>query len=153
MKRNLVLFLLFFLLAACSAAQSSTPTAQVYPTKSSNLEMGDALIIYVKSGGFAGIHEEWRFSSGTLVGPDGKEHAITAKTTDALLALLSEKGFLDMVDKSREISGCADCFNYSVTAVVDGQVKKVGADDVSMNDIPGFGEIIAALEDIVSPLR
>jgi hypothetical protein len=150
MKRNVVLFLLIFILAACSAVQAGVATPESKPTKPSGVDMGDALIIYVKSGGFAGIHEEWRWSYGSLTAPDGEVYATTAETTDALLAQLKDKGFFDMPDNPGRISPCRDCFNYSVTAVLDGQVKTVSADDVTMSDIPGFGDVVAILEEIVT---
>ena len=125
MRRYLISALLMTVITACGQAEArpeskSEPTATVQvpdkPTDSGASKSGGAVIIYERSGGFAGISEMWTiFPDGRVVSADGEEFTVPADEVAALLAAIEALGFFDMNNPSGLPSTCADCFVHQIT--------------------------------------
>jgi len=130
MRRYLISALLMTVITACGQAEArpeskSEPTATVQvpdkPTDSGASKSGGAVIIYERSGGFAGISEMWSiYADGRVVSGDGEEFTVPADEVAALQAEIEASGIFEMIGTSGLPSACADCFVHQIT-VSDGE--------------------------------
>ena len=82
-----------------------------------------AVISYSRSGGFAGVEEEWFiYPDGRVAMTEGGTQQMTAEQVNELLAGLQEAGFFTSPGYSSPPGVCADCFTYTLAVEKDGQV-------------------------------
>lgn len=153
MKARLLLLALILLLSACAPAVVDAANGGD-PTPPPQGDPNAALLVYVKSGGFAGIHEEWRFyADGRLTADDGSTFTLSAEQLNGLQAAIAAADLAGLPERIGGRNTCADCFNYSLTVTVDGKAKTVSANDVTLAEMPAFAELLAVVEGLLAPLR
>ena len=138
-----LVMLIALLAAACSprGTASTSPVASVPSAATANPQTGDrgdlpadAVIVYLRSGGLAGVSEQWTiYPDGRVVSGKGTEQRVTAERVTALLAEIAALGFFQAADAPRSPSACRDCFTYQITLAVGGQVKTVTTQDGDKN--------------------
>jgi hypothetical protein len=77
-----------------------------------------AVIIYRRSGGIAGLDEQWEiFDDGRMVAKNGAVAQAAPAEVSALLAELARIGFFDLQPQPLPLDLCCDRFTYELTAV------------------------------------
>ncbi len=152
MKRVLFLILVAALLSACAQntalepAAGSIPTQQATQTvapKVANAEQsadssGGAVIVFERSGGFAGKTVQWSlYPDGKVVSGQNTVQTLDQAKVTALVADLKTLGFFDLKDSYGTFSQCKDCYTYTISVKQDGTIKTVsvveGAKDAPSN--------------------
>ena len=155
MKVKLIVFLaLFFVvigLAACSPATAVTPTPE--PTAAVSIEtdntvateappaqdaatakliqqLNGAVLHYQKSGGIAGVDEQWMvYPDGRITGNDGTERQVTPEEVDKLLSDLETAGLFAIDSGYTSPAICCDQFTHVVIVVKGDQAVQFTAVD------------------------
>lgn len=156
MKRfTIIIILLALLLAGCqSRANANKPESKRILDEATpagtddSLEISkldtqtkDPVIIIQRSGGFAGVNEQWSYY---LDGRIVKEYIDQTKPIETFsveaaqvitqLEALKTAGFFDMRASSSKgmLNKCKDCFTYSLTATSDGKTNAI-----TFQEVPG----------------
>jgi hypothetical protein len=163
MKTNSLLKLISLVVLAAMLASACT-TAKANPAGENQVvEVTDApqgrvakvvategpdMISFHRSGGFAGVDEQWTFyAEGKVVTAKGAEQAFEAAKVETLLSDIETLGFFELQDSyGSKFSACKDCFSYEITISRNGQVKTITFTDGS--DVPA--ELTQAIEKIDS---
>ena len=96
------------------------------PTISSARKLGGAVVIYKRSGGLAGISEQWTiFPDGRIVSLDDREFTASAAMVSTLVAKIKALGFFELESASSLPSSCADCFNHQITVDTGGKPTSI----------------------------
>jgi len=115
--------------------------------------MGEAVIIYQRSGGFAGIHEQWTvYPDGRIVAGDGREWRVTPQQVEQLLAEIEALGFFEMKGRYMPLNTCCDRFIYEITVHRGNSVKTVRTIDAAPDTPPELWRIIDEISRLVSEL-
>ncbi|MGQ9555427.1 MAG: hypothetical protein ACUVWR_15100 [Anaerolineae bacterium] len=124
-------FTLSLLLAAAACAPqaaNSTATKAVESSQSS----GAAVIVYKRSGGLAGVKDDWTiYSDGRIVDGKGSEKRVSPEEVSEVLRQAEKVGFFTFQASGPRPNLCNDCFSYSLSitsgeksnslSLVDGQ--------------------------------
>jgi hypothetical protein len=126
--------LLAALVGCLSATTTPNPTQAPLASPSvspltSPLMPGEALIVYHRSGGIAGLDETW------LIYPDGRVQyqgglagqakQLTANQLNRLIEQVRASNFFQLKDSYVPADTCCDRFLYEITVSLDGRVKTV----------------------------
>ena len=115
---------------------------------------GEAVVVFERSGGFAGVNDQWTiFSDGKIVKDSGETATISTDQLSALLSAVDAAGFYDMKPGSSlgNASNCKDCFTYTLTITNNGQTNTISAQDGSKNLPDAFWSLIQQINTLVSP--
>ncbi len=140
-KQALFPLLAILLLAACapvspqapdpvaSATPAPTETAPVEtetPAPAVTLQPADLpLLVYHRSGGFAGIIETWEiYADGRAMSENGLLQFAPSEVS-ALMDEIKSLGFFDLEDSYLPKDPCCDRFFYEITVNADGKSKTV----------------------------
>lgn len=132
------LFLL--LLSGCSVETAHAPedgvaeeaTAVPTATLASN-----TAVIFKRSGGFAGLEEEWTiFTDGRVETNSPIQPQLTAEQVSQLLTSLEAMGFFELSGSYLPDDTCCDRFVYEITAVQSGTFHTV----TTLQDTPDMPE-------------
>jgi hypothetical protein len=154
MKRTTIAILITILVSACGSSVSnpkSTPTSIPVPEETDEVtgydKLGGAVIVYKKSGGFAGVAEEWTiFPDGRIVSGEGHEYLLSENKISTLLSEIENLGFFEIKDPGQLLSDCRDCFAYQITVSIDERTKVVNAVDGQADPADAIWEIINLIE-------
>ena len=145
-------FLLVFLVLMATACQPLRPVDSSPRATATNAcsTPSDWEITYSRSGGFAFQQYDMTLSS------DGKVSVTDGNAQKTFTGTLSEENIASigkLLGEScpfapMEKSLCADCFNYSLEVVMNGQLYQFGADDVNLGDSSAV-ELVGALEGLM----
>ena len=94
----------------------SQPVSEPYPGPAPEIPAGTA-ILYRRSGGLAGISEEWViYPNGRIVSLQKKEWRVTEAKVTELLTKLETLGFFELKGKFVPVDQCCDRFLYTLFA-------------------------------------
>ena len=120
--------------------------ATMTPVTSGTGQALQPVLVIRRTGGFAGVEEEWSiYEDGRVTLPNGQHQQIEAEAVSRLLTEITQSGFFNMGDAVGGMSKCRDCFNYQITVSKDGQTKTIRVQPESSN-IPQ--ELLKAIESI-----
>ncbi len=115
--------------------------------------MGDAAIIYKRSGGFAGVHEQWTvYPDGRIVAGDGRQWRVTPEQVEQLLAEIEALGFFEMSGRYMPLNMCCDRFAYEITVRRGDTVKTITTIDAAPDTPPELWRVIDEINRLVSGL-
>ena len=119
MKKIIVVLILFALvLTACASLG----------VKAKDEANKEPVIVFQRSGGFAGMSEQWSiYANGKIVKEIGEEHSIGPAQVTALLDALQVAGFYEM-KASSSVAGsgnCNDCYTYQLTVTSGGKENSI----------------------------
>jgi hypothetical protein len=145
-KITIVLILFALLLTACGSlgakAKDKSKTEDTQPA-----------IVFQRSGGFAGVSEQWSiYASGKIINQNGEELSVEPAKVTALLEAIQTAGFYDLKASSSigGISNCKDCFTYQLT-VNGGEKANTLSFQEGSKDIPdAFWNIIQQINELVA---
>jgi hypothetical protein len=166
MKRYLLILLsIAMLLSACApaAVESNPPaaaTAEPVATEeakaatqvsASEAELDGAAIVFHRTGGVAGVDEEWKiYPDGRVVASEGEQRAIEAGQVATLLQAIEALGFFEMKDSYGQLSQCNDCFTYKLTVSSGGKVKSVTTIDNASDAPPELGQVLEQINTLLT---
>jgi len=147
------------LAGACGPAptrlvQQSQASATNLPTATSvdgSKEPAGALIVYERTGGFAGITERWMiYLDGRVTTGEGREYVAEPEQVEALLSAIEQSGFFEW-QQARGLPGaCRDCFVHSITLAAEGRPKTISAVDGSSDAPEKFWELVDSIQRFLS---
>lgn len=109
----------------------------------------DAVIVFHRSGGIAGVDEKWIIHiEGQIDGPDGKQRQVEPSEAQSLFGLIQTSGFFDFNDSYIPLDTCCDRINYSVTVHFEGRNKTVKTIDESPTQPDQLMKIITLISEL-----
>ena len=111
----------------------------------------DAVIIYRRSGGLAGVFERWTvYPDGLIVSDEGNELRVQAEEVSTLLAEIEALGFFEMSHSYGPLNACCDRFTHQVTVRSGDSVKTVRTIDAAPDTPPELWRVIEQIRRLVS---
>jgi hypothetical protein len=139
MMRYLVLALCVLWLASCGAAGGQAPAG--------------AVIVFKRSGGIAGVSEEWRiYADGQVASGEAASRPVVASRVASLVSEIERLGFFEMSAAYGRDSQCADCFQYEITVVSGGRTKTVTTVDAARDAPPELQQVIDEINALLATL-
>jgi len=130
----------------------TTPTTEA-AIKGQALLAAGAVIAFQRSGGFAGVSEQWIFfADGRITNDKGDQKTVEADQVTALLDELEAVGFFEMKIPSDggKLSTCKDCFTYQITATNGEKLNTVTIIEGATGVPEAFWKIINKLSSMVA---
>ena len=152
---------------AATAEDDEAPALQTVPTPTTSTESeapkgesdmaekddSEALIIYRRSGGFAGVEEEWRiYADGRIEGPEGSQQGDPAQV-QALLAQMTTSDFNSLADSYVPLDNCCDRFTYAITLQLEDGTKTVQTTDDIPDQPEQLTQILDSLNNLLLPTQ
>ena len=116
--------------------------------------MGEAVIIYRRSGGFRGTSDQWTiYPDGRITASDGRQRQVTSQQVDQVLSDIDTLGFFKM--SGRYISGttCCDRFTHEITVRRGDKVNTVTTIDADPSAPPELWQVIDKINRLASEAR
>ena len=106
----------------------------------------DVVLVYKRSGGFAGLDEEFTiYANGRITSKDGREWWVEPEQVDLLLAELEQMGFFDLQPSYLPKNPCCDLFFYELSVYSGDQVWTVH----TVDGAPGAPDSLWEMLDLV----
>jgi hypothetical protein len=137
-------------------AESKTSTDREKTPAGLTVKATDAVIIYQRSGGLAGVNDpQWYITaSGNIVDNKGSQKSVEAAQVTSLLEEFKAAGFFDIQDTvSGKVIDCKDCFAYVITITLDGQTKTVTTHDGAAGVPEAFWKAIDKLNIMIKDAK
>ena len=158
MRLIIVSLIAMLWLTACAPAAPAAQPHEVSPLPTSEWTKSGsevALIVFERTGGFAGISEVWRFyEDGRVVKID--QHRKTRVATQLPPEVMEEaaqrivgEGFMDLADEYMPANPCCDRFTYRLTIVHTKGVKTVTTMD-GVNWPPALAKAMRVVKQLIS---
>lgn len=131
-------------------AKTPTPVASK-DTDKGRATIGDAVIIYQRSGGFAGVHEQWTvYPDGRITASDGREWQVAPERVEQLLADIETSDFFEMSGRYMPLNTCCDRFTYEITVRSGDRVHTVTTMDAAPNTPAELWRVIDEISRLVT---
>ncbi|MCR4407571.1 MAG: hypothetical protein NUW24_11730 [Anaerolineae bacterium] len=133
----------------------SLPTPEPLPsledTGKGQTAIEGAVIIYRRSGGFAGVHEQWTiYPDGRIMAADGCEWRVSPEQVEQLLAEIESLGFFEMSSRYVPLNTCCDRFTYEITVRHGDTVNTVTTIDAAPDAPSELWHIIDEISHLAS---
>jgi len=116
--------------------------------------MGEAAVIFQRSGGFAGLSEGWAiYPDGRVTASDGREWQASPERVERLLADIEALGFFEMRDRYMPLNTCCDRFTYEVTIRRGDKLNQVTTLDAAPDTPPELWQILDTVSSFVASLQ
>jgi hypothetical protein len=160
MRKITVMILIMTQLLSCVPVEFeqgslSTPTIEAVgtPVNPAEMKIGGAVIIYARSGGFAGISEAWTFyPDGRVISVDGSEYNVEVVQITELVTEITTMGFFEMRDSGKLFSDCRDCISHQLTISNGELIHSVSAVDGASSTPDQFWKIVEKINGILNAL-
>ena len=120
------------------------------PLKQDQIELGDAVIIYSRSGGFAGLMEEWHiYADGRVESNNGSIQQVAPEQVARLLATAESSNFNGLQAAYLPRDSCCDRFSYSITIHLDDVIKTVSTMDGVAKQPEALTVLLTAVNDLL----
>ena len=130
-------------------AEPSTPVESEGTGK--RVAIGDAVITYQRSGGFAGVHEQWTiYPDGRITASDGREWQVAPERVEQLLADIEALGFFEMSGRYMPLNTCCDRFTYEITVRSGDKVHTATTIDAAPNTPAELWRVIDEISRLVT---
>jgi hypothetical protein len=128
--------------------EAPTPAPAATPT--AGRRASGAAITFARSGGIAGISEQWTiYADGRIAGPAGQTAQVSEAEVSQLLAEIEAAGFFDWSTPARLPSGCADCFSYSLVVTFEGRTNQIRLVDGQQDAPDGAWTVLEGVLDLL----
>lgn len=133
-----------------------TDSREAYPGPDSKKEAlpEGATIVFRRSGGFAGVDEEWTiYSDGRITSTDGGAWRVTPDQVEPLAEQIDKSGFFELDGKYLPLDTCCDRFTYQVSVNMGDKANSVTTIDAAPGVPPELWEIIGELNTLLTSLE
>ncbi len=111
----------------------------------------DVAIIFRRSGGFAGVDEQWViYTDGRIERPVGEQGKVDEQQVQTLLESIEDAGFFDLNDSYIPVNTCCDRFTYVITVQHNNQTKTVTTIDAAPDSPPELWQTIDAIVNLIT---
>jgi hypothetical protein len=134
-------------------------TATPFPTETSTTEASAKEIVeddvapvitFARSGGFAGIEEEWQiYGDGRIVNERGQTWQTEDQEVTQLLEDIGATSFLQLEGSYMPKNSCCDRFTYVLTVIIEGETQQVTTIDAAPNTPDAFWETQKLIQDFI----
>lgn len=115
--------------------------------------IGDAAIVFHRSGGIAGLDEQWLvYADGRIEGPDDKQQ-VDPEQVQALLDMITANNFFALDDSYIPLDTCCDRFTYAITVQLGDNVKTVRTIDQVPEQPQQLTRILTAVNTLLFPSK
>ena len=138
-----------------SEASPITATPTIQPTESSpdepQMDMPPgAVIVYRRSGGFAGLYEEWTiYDDGRVTTKDGRQWQTSPEGVSALIDRLETVGFFDIIADPMSMIPCCDRFYYELTVASGERLHTIATYDGAQSTPANLWQAMGAVTDFL----
>lgn len=181
MKRLFLgLMLILFIAAACTpalpvdnemgetAAATETavpaPTETITPTDvppgietrtpSEPSSLSDTVIIYNRSGGFAGLQQEWTiYADGRIVLPDGSQKQIDPTQVQAVFDTIATANFQSLKASYVPKDTCCDRFTHVITVQTGSEAHTVTTIDQAPDEPAALTAVLQTINELVQTVE
>jgi hypothetical protein len=109
------------------------------------------VLIYQRSGGFAGTSEGWKvFANGRIVADDGSETRVSTEKVADLLRTVEELAFFEMTGNYMPEDICCDRFTYVLTIRSGDKENTVTTIDAAPNTPEAFWDILDVVDHFIT---
>ncbi len=121
----------------------ATPTA----------ETAEEIIIFARSGGYAGLNEEWTiYSDGRVINQTGAVWQTTPQAVTQLQTDIINSGFLELEENYLPKDPCCDRFTYTLTLIVAGETYQTTTIDATPTTPDAFWNSLGSVQDFFTTL-
>ena len=133
--------------ASTPQVQPSAPTATPKPGSRSS----GAVITFARSGGIAGISEQWSiYEDGRVIGPAGEVAHVPEVDVSRLIAEIEAAGFFEWPASPRVLRSCADCFTYSIVVSFEGKSNQLTLVDGQTDAPEGASLVLERIQAVLA---
>jgi hypothetical protein len=140
---------LLLIMTACAPANVPAPTASPEEQTASP----EIVIVYHRSGGFAGTDDTWTIAADGTVTHEGQSAAkpqqLTSAQMDELTAAIRAANFMSLEDSYVSEYTCCDRYQYEITVTIGSQSKTVQTIDASPTAPAELNQLIDVLNQLV----
>ena len=113
-------------------------------------DIGDAVIVFHRSGGFAGVDEQWLiYADGRIEGPEGVQRQVEPEQVQALLETITTNEFFALDDSYVPLDSCCDRFSYELTVRLDNNQKTIHTIDDAPEQPQQLTQILSAVDALL----
>jgi len=152
----LEIMLMILTLSSCISTASPNPTGipetqAPVPVSGEPGELPQgAVIVLRRSGGFAGLDEEWTlYDDGTVTAKDGRQWQTSPEEVSTLLEGLEALGFFELEAAPSPVIPCCDRFSYELTAVAGERVHTAATYDGATDTPAGLWQAIEVVTEFL----
>ena len=152
MKKIFVLLLVVLLGAACGPAFTAEDERLVTAVAEPDIShsTADIIIIYGRSGGFAGLQQEWTIhANGQIDLPDGSQKQVDAAQVQALFDTVTTANFQSLNESYMPKNTCCDLFTYTVTVQAGNERQTITMMDEAPNVPAELTAVHQTIDDLI----
>ena len=110
-----------------------------------------ATIVFQRSGGFAGVDEEWViYSDGRITSAEGGAWQVAPERVEALVKQIDEAGFFELDGNYLPLDTCCDRFTYQVSVSMEDKSNSVTTIDAAPGVPPELWQVIDAINTLLT---
>jgi hypothetical protein len=114
---------------------------------------GEAAIVYRRSGGFAGVSEQWAvYPDGRITAGNGRQWQVKPERVEQLLDDIQALGFFEMKGRYMPLNTCCDRFTYEITVRRGGMVHTVVTIDAAPDAPVALWQILEEVNNLLGDL-
>ena len=133
-----------------------TDSREAYPGPATRKDVlpESASIIFRRSGGFAGVDEEWViYSDGRITSAEGGAWQVAPERVEALVKQIDEAGFFELDGNYLPLDTCCDRFTYQVSVSMGDKSNSVTTIDAAPGVPPELWQVIDAINTLLTGLE
>jgi hypothetical protein len=114
---------------------------------------GEAAIVYRRSGGFAGVSEQWIiYADGRITAGNGRQWQVKPERVEQILDDIQALGFFEMKGRYMPLNTCCDRFTYEITVRRGGVVHTVVTMDAAPDAPVALWQILEKVSSLLVDL-
>jgi hypothetical protein len=114
----------------------------------------DTIVVYGRSGGFAGLQQEWTiYADGKIILPDGSQKQIDPAQVQLLFDKIQAANFQSLNPSYMPEDTCCDLFTYTVTVQTGSETHTITTMDDAPNVPVGLTAVFQTIDDLIQNAR
>ena len=111
----------------------------------------DVLLVFHRSGGFAGLVQQWTlYTDGRIEMPGGTQQQVDISQIQSLRDVIQAADFFALAESYVPADACCDRFTYTITVQMDGQTKTVTTVDDAPKQPAQLTAVIEAITTLIT---
>lgn len=110
----------------------------------------ETVIVYGRSGGFAGLQQEWTFhANGRIDFPDGSQKQVDAVQIQSLFDTIQTANFPTLNESYLPENDCCDLFTYTVTVQTGSNTQTITTMDGAVNMPEELTAVLQTIDELI----